>query len=74
MEKLLLKACRMESNDEELATITEHYSPDIHMANLRMQLQTLSTNLNPDDNVSQHYVVNLSSIYGIVQDGLITLL
>ena len=57
MEQLLLKACRMESHDEELATITEHYSPDIHMANLKMQLPTLSTNLNPDNNVSLHYVV-----------------
>ncbi len=48
LEKLLLKVCRGERHDEELATITERYSTDMHMANLRIQLQTLSTNLDTD--------------------------
>ena len=48
LEQLLLKVCRGEGHNEELATITERYSADMHMANLRIQLQTLSTNLDTD--------------------------
>ena len=38
LEQLLLKACRRESHDEELATITERYSVD-------MQLEDTTTDL-----------------------------
>ena len=46
-----------ESHDEELATITERYSGDMHMDNLRIQLQTLCTNLDTEvslDNVIKY--------------------
>ena len=38
-------------------TITKHYSADILMDDLRIQLQTLSTNLNSDESVSLRDVV-----------------
>ena len=57
LEQLLLKACRKENHGEVLATITKQYSSDILMADLRIQLQTLSTTLNSDDSVSLRDVV-----------------
>ena len=53
----MLKACRKENHNEELATTVKLYSADILMADLRIQLQTWSTNLNCDDSVSLHDVV-----------------
>ena len=53
----MLKACRKENHDEELATSVKLYSANILVADLRIQLQTLSTNLNCDDSVSLHDVV-----------------
>ena len=57
MEQLLLKACLNEYHHSELAVIRERYSHDIHIDNLKIQLQTFQTNLDPHDDVSLHNVV-----------------
>ena len=50
LEELLLKGCRGECYDKVMTFNSEHYSADIHVANLKVQLRTLvSTNVDSDD-------------------------
>ena len=50
LEELLLKGCMGECYDKVMTFNSEHYSADIHVANLKVQLRTLvSTNVDSDD-------------------------
>ena len=57
LEQLLLKACKRQCYEEEMATKSERYSADIDIANLKIQLQTLSINMNCDLDVTVENVV-----------------
>ena len=52
LEQLLLKACKRESYTEELGIITEHYGADLSTDDLKVQLLTLSTNLDTSSDIS----------------------
>ena len=52
LEQLLLKACKGESYTEELGIITEHYGADLSTDDLKVQLLTLSTNLDTSSDIS----------------------
>lgn len=60
LEQLLLKACRIECHEEEMITVSKHYSADINMADLKTQFQTLSTNIEGD--------VSLGSLMKFLRD------
>ena len=57
LEQLLLKGCKGECYDEQMAIISERYANDINTPNLKIQLQTLSTNLETHSDVSLGSVV-----------------
>ena len=47
-----MKACKGESYAEELGIVTEHYGADLSTDDLKVQLLTLSTNLNTNSDIS----------------------
>ena len=51
LEQLLLKACKGESYTEELGIITEYYGADLSTDDLKVQLLTLSTNLDTSSDI-----------------------
>ena len=57
LEQLLLKGRKGECYDEQMAIISERYANDINTPNLKIQLQTLSTNLETHSDVSLGSVV-----------------
>ena len=75
-EQLLLKACQNENHDGELAVIRERYSCDIHIDNLKIQIQTLWTNLDPHDDASLHnvvkYIQNLPKVARLLYSEVMT--